>query len=109
MLYGGDVAWTQIGIRDLHHMHTKIKKHETSVKHVNNVIDLSFLGSVDIAQRLDTGHQLMIARHNEKVTQNELFYLRSLTVLSSVESMNYLLEGMMSLVLHLMLKYFVAY
>ena len=39
---------------------------------MNNVIDLFILGSVDIAQRLDTGHQLMIARHNEKVTQNRV-------------------------------------
>ena len=46
LLYGGDTAWTQISVRDLHHIHTKIKKHETSVKHVNNVINLSFLGSV---------------------------------------------------------------
>ena len=72
LLYGGDAAWTQIGVRDLHHMQTNIKKHETSVKYVNNVIDLSFLGSVDIAQQLDTGHQLMTARHNEKVTQNRV-------------------------------------
>ena len=72
LLYGGDAAWTQIGVRDLHHIHTKIKKHKTSVKHVNNVIDFSFLVSVDIAQRLDTGHQLMTARHNEKVTQNRI-------------------------------------
>ena len=34
------------------------------------MIELSFLGRVNVVQQLDSGYQLTIARHNKKVRQN---------------------------------------
>lgn len=55
---------------DLKHLPEKIKKHEQSAKHMNNMIDLSLLGRVNIAEQLDTAYKLSIARHNEQVRKN---------------------------------------
>ena len=70
LLYGGEVAWTKVGIIDLNHLQRSIKSHETSLKHLNNVVDLSYLGQVNIVTQLNTGFQVAIARHNEKVAKN---------------------------------------
>ena len=76
LLFGGDSVWTNSGVQDLHHLQEKIKKHESSVKHVNYVIDLSFLGKANIVQRLDTGFQVLTERHNAKVKQNRAILSR---------------------------------
>ena len=76
LLFGSDSVWTNSGMQDLHHLQEKIKKHESSVKHVNNVIDLSFLGKANIVQRLDTGFQVLTDRHNAKVKQNRAILSR---------------------------------
>ena len=40
---------------------------------MNNVIDLSLLNQVNIATQLDTGYQLYVANHNEKVKKIDKF------------------------------------
>jgi len=70
LLFGGDLTWTKIGMFDLKHLHIKIKKHENSTKHLNNVVDLSLLGKVNIAHQLDSAYKLSVARHNEQVRKN---------------------------------------
>ena len=70
LLYGGEVAWTKVEIKDLNHLQRSIKSHETSLKHLNNVVDLSYLEQVNIVTQLNTGFQVAIARHNEKVAKN---------------------------------------
>jgi len=70
LLYGSDTPWTGSGVNDLNHLQSKIKKHEASVNHVNNVIDLSLLGQSSIVQEINIGYQIIIARHNEKVRKN---------------------------------------
>ena len=67
LLFGGNSAWTKCGISDLVYLQAKIYKHESSSKHMNNVIDLSLLNQVNIATQLNTGYQLYVANHNEKV------------------------------------------
>ena len=39
---------------------------------MNNVISLGFLGMVDIATQIDSGYQLSIAKHNEKMSKNRM-------------------------------------
>ena len=76
-MFGGDLSWTKNGITDLRHLPQKIMKHEQSAKHMNNVIDLSVLGRVNIAIQIDSAHKLSIAKHIEEVKKNR-------TVLSEI-------------------------
>ena len=70
LLFGGESAWTVTGQRDLENMNAKIKKHASSTQHLNRVIDLSLLGTSNIANAIDSGHALYIARHNAEVQKN---------------------------------------
>ena len=71
LLYGGESVWTKTGVNDLIHLRAKISKHETSTKHINNVIDLSLLSEeTNIAAQINQGFRLAIARHNETVKKN---------------------------------------
>ena len=72
MLYGGESVWTNVGFKDLNHLQRNIKMHESSAKHINtnNVVDLSYLGTANILTQLNTGQEIAIARHNERVIKN---------------------------------------
>ena len=70
ILYGGDVSWTKKGVKDLKHVLQKVKKHEQSSTHINNILNLSLLGTIDIGVQLDAGYQLSVVRHNEQVKKN---------------------------------------
>ena len=39
---------------------------------MNNVISLGLLGTVNIATQIDSSYQLLIAKHNEKVSKNRV-------------------------------------
>ena len=43
LLYGGEPAWTSVGMTDLNHLTRNLKIHATSNKHLNNIVDLSYL------------------------------------------------------------------
>lgn len=64
---GGDSSWTKIGVTDLRHLSGKIRKHEQSSKHMNNIIDLSLLGKTITAAQIDTAYKLSVANHNDQV------------------------------------------
>ena len=70
LLFGGDSAWAKTGIKDLVHITRKIGKHKASKSHVNNMLNLSLLGSVNIASQLDAGYKISLARHNKQVAEN---------------------------------------
>ena len=54
----------------LKHLGEKVKNHEDSAKHMNNVIDLAMLGKVNIAHQLSDAYKQQTNKHNEKVRQN---------------------------------------
>ena len=56
LLFGGDVSWTKNGIKDLNHLNQKIEKHKVSGKHLNNMLNLSMLGTVNIGFQIDSGY-----------------------------------------------------
>lgn len=70
LLFGEDNSWTKTGVNDLGHLPEKIKKHESSDKHLRNVINLAMLGKVNIAAQLSEGYKLSIMKHNEEVQKN---------------------------------------
>ena len=57
-------------MKDLNHLQRNIKAHENSERHANNAIDLTYLGSSNLLTELNTGFQIAIAHHNEKVVKN---------------------------------------
>ncbi|KAE9536827.1 hypothetical protein AGLY_006889 [Aphis glycines] len=70
LIFGGETAWTKIGVTDLQHLNAKIDKHENSFKHIHNATNLNLLGKVDIRQQIDIGYKISIQRHNELVDKN---------------------------------------
>ncbi|CAL1530206.1 unnamed protein product, partial [Lymnaea stagnalis] len=70
LLFGGDVMWTKDGFRNINKMKEKTEKHEKSKKHIENVVSLSLLGSVNIKEKLSEAYRLSIIEHNMKVTKN---------------------------------------
>ncbi|KAL4089358.1 hypothetical protein QTP88_024405 [Uroleucon formosanum] len=67
LLFGGETAWTKIGVTDLQHLNAKIVKHENSFKNIHNATNLNLLGKVDIRHQIDIGYKKGIQRHNELV------------------------------------------
>jgi hypothetical protein len=67
LLFGGDATWTKTGVTDLGHLPEKTKKHERSVKHTRNVIDLAMLGKEKIATHLSEAYRSCINKRNEEV------------------------------------------
>ena len=70
LLFGGEDAWIKYGVDDLNHINVKVSKHEKNKSHVNNRIDLSMLGRVNIMTQIDTGYQRSISAHNDIVRKN---------------------------------------
>lgn len=62
--------WARIGIKDLHHLPDKIRKHESSRGHILACTELAFLGRSSIGAYFDSGRRKRIAEHNEKVKRN---------------------------------------
>ena len=80
-------------MKDLNHLQRSIKSHETSLKYFNNVVDLSYLGQVDIVTQLNTGFQVTIARHNEKVAKNRETLSKLVDLLKFCEKFELPLRG----------------
>ncbi|XP_076259361.1 zinc finger MYM-type protein 1-like [Rhynchophorus ferrugineus] len=70
LLFGGDKAWTKIGITDLEHLSLKIKRHENSKIHIHNCIEFALLGSTNIVAQLDSAYWINIQRYNDNVLKN---------------------------------------
>jgi hypothetical protein len=67
LLFGSNDSWSRCGIKDLRHLNEHAKKHLGSKKHMNNILDLSALGTVNIAVQLSRAYQKSVQRHNEEV------------------------------------------
>jgi hypothetical protein len=70
LLFGGEGLWTTVGCRDLKHLSERIKKHEESAHHLENVCKFKIFGTVNIAAQIDSAHKISIQKHNELVTKN---------------------------------------
>ncbi|PSN33785.1 hypothetical protein C0J52_17216 [Blattella germanica] len=69
VLFHGESPWSKVGVTDLVHLKAKIKKHENSKEHMNNVMSLSMLGKM-IQNKLNSEYRQAIDNHNEKVKKN---------------------------------------
>ncbi|XP_061476477.1 uncharacterized protein LOC133381407 [Rhineura floridana] len=70
LLFGGDVTWTQTGVRDLEHLSERLKAHEGCERHVANCLKLAMLGRVNVTVNKDSGCRTRIRKHNQEVKSN---------------------------------------
>ncbi|CAH1108818.1 unnamed protein product [Psylliodes chrysocephalus] len=70
VLFGGDSTWTMHGITDLVHIYEKIKSHENSKLHINNIFSFSLVGQSNIMTQLSLAHRQNIIEHNQEVDKN---------------------------------------
>lgn len=61
-------AWSKHGYTDLKHIADKLKRHNGSVNHINNAVKYKTFGTSNVLA--DTGHKLVIQRHNQEVDRN---------------------------------------
>ncbi|KAJ4441361.1 hypothetical protein ANN_11216 [Periplaneta americana] len=76
LLFGGDTSWTKRGVKDLVHLSCYVKRHEYSLKHVDNQVNLAMLGRDSIATQLNQRHRSEIKRRNEIVEKNRYILSR---------------------------------
>ena len=93
LLHGGEAAWTKVGVTDLNHLARSIKIYESFAKHLNNVVDLSYLGTANIVTQLNTGFQIAMARHNEKVGKNRGALSKLIDLMTFCEKFELSLRG----------------
>lgn len=66
LLSGSDTVWTRSGFTNISKLKEKCEKHQTSRKHMENVIVLSLLGKVNIFE-LSGAFRISKLKHNEEV------------------------------------------
>lgn len=70
VLFGGEATWTKHGVTDLVHIYEKIKTHENSKVHINNIFSFSLLGKSNIMTQLSSAYRQNIISHNKQVDKN---------------------------------------
>lgn len=70
LLFGGETVWTKSGFSNICRIKEKCEKHANSRKHMENVVSLSFLGKVNIAEHLSEAYETATIKHNEEVKKN---------------------------------------
>ena len=80
----------------MNHLTEKIKKHESSAKHLKNSNNLATLESINISLQLSKAYRRQTTEYNQKV-RNELEVLSKIIESSFVENLNFHYVGMMKL------------
>lgn len=62
ILFGGEATWTNTGFRDMKHLSERIKKHETSSRHLQNAPSFQTFGSINIMSQIDSGYAIRIKK-----------------------------------------------
>lgn len=70
LLFGGDAAWTKEGTNNLKRLNEKCTKHASSLRHLNNAMSLALLGTINIANELNSAYHKAISDFNLKVDKN---------------------------------------
>lgn len=76
LLLGNSDSFSKSGVRDLGHINAIAKKHNDNKKHINNMLDLSTLGTVNIATQLSRAYHDAIVKHNQQVERNRYILSR---------------------------------
>ncbi|CAH1114114.1 unnamed protein product [Psylliodes chrysocephalus] len=90
---GGDDDWTKNGVNDLKHLSLKIKKHEQSFKHKNNIVSFQMLGKINIATSISSAYTEQIRKHNETVKKNRQVLSKIIDILKLCGTCNLPLHG----------------
>ncbi|CAH1117438.1 unnamed protein product [Phaedon cochleariae] len=93
LLFGGDKAWTEIGVTDLEHLSLKIKRHENSKSHLHNCMEFALLGSTNIRAQLDSAYWINVQRHNENVSKKRYVLSKVIDCIKFCGAFELVLQG----------------
>ena len=65
-LFRVDTIWTHNGVRNLKHLIEKITKHKKSIKHTSNLVNLTMIGNVNIAEEIGNEYRWSIRNITNK-------------------------------------------
>ena len=66
----------------MHLLSEKVKKHESSMTHMDSCLKFSMFGRVNIASQLDKSYRLVLCRHNDEVSKKTVTLLNILITTS---------------------------
>lgn len=55
--FGSELVWTKTGITNLNRLNDRMKKHDLTVKHMNNTMNLATLGKTNVLSMLDSSYR----------------------------------------------------
>lgn len=90
---GMDKNWARTGVRDLHHLKSKIEKHKISKHHLSAMTSYTLLGKANIAAQLSSAYRESIAKHNEKVRKNRYILKRIISCIRFCSAFETSLRG----------------
>lgn len=90
---GVDPNWARTGIKDLHHLPAKIKKHESSRGHINACTAFALLGNANIMTQLNSAYRQHVIDHNEKVRKNRYILKRIICCVKFCSAFELALRG----------------
>lgn len=70
LLFSEDSLWAKNGVVDLKHLKEKIRKHSSSVVHMNSALGYASLGRIDIRLQLDSAYRKTVQDFNDNVSKN---------------------------------------
>lgn len=88
-----DSLWTKTGVTDIKHLKEKVTKHASSTIHMNNAMNFSSLGRVDIRTQLSSAYRQSIKNYNDKVTQNRYILSKIIDCIKFCGSFELALRG----------------
>ncbi|CAH1959719.1 unnamed protein product [Acanthoscelides obtectus] len=88
-----DSSWSRTGIKDLHHLPEKVRKHEASRGHINSCTALAVLGKTNIASQISSAYRQSIVEHNEKVRKNRHILKRIISCVKFCSAFELALRG----------------
>lgn len=90
---GMDSNWARSGVKDLHHLPEKIRKHESSRGHMNSSTGFALLGTTNILSQLNSAYRESILQHNNKVRKNRHILMRIISCVKFCGAFELALRG----------------
>ena len=70
LFFGGDSSWSKTGFKTIGKLKEKLKKHEQSKAHMDNLVSYAMVGTAQMRHYLSDAYRQTIEAHNAQVTKN---------------------------------------
>ena len=93
VLFNGEPSWSLKGVTNLAHLQNYIRRHSENKRHLENVLNLTNIGTVNIATQLDNAYRESIRKHNQQVEKNRYILSKIIDCIKFCGSFELALRG----------------